>query len=686
MGDSGTRAEVSGSIPRGGLATGTQAPGAREGVLVSGDVREAPEGRGGPGLAERSALQLGAGGALARSLAGFAPRVEQVEMARAVGEALEGHQTLVCEAGTGTGKTFAYLVPALLSGQRVIVSTGTRHLQAQLHDRDIPLVRRALASTARVALLKGRQNYLCRYRLDALEPEADRGARLSASLLERLRRWGRTTRTGDIAEFTALPEDSPVWGLATASADTCLGQACPEVGSCHVLRARTQAGEADIVVVNHHLLLADMALRAEGQGEVLPSADAVLVDEAHQLPELASQFFGEVLGTRQLVELARDADRAHQREAGDLPGLAASARALEATAHGLRAALGGDPRRLSWRDAWRPEAAAALEALEGALADLGRHLDPCAERGVELAQCQRRAHLCAERLRAIREAPPEASVRWVEVFARALALHASPLEVGTAVAERMAERRAAWVFTSATLSVAGRFDHFVQRLGLAAHVQALWGSPFDYGRQGLCYVPEGLPDPNTPVYTARMLEAVMPVLAASRGRAFLLFTSHRALREAAGLLAGRGSLSLLVQGDAPRPELLRRFRETANAVLLGTSSFWEGVDVRGEALGCVVIDRLPFAPPDDPLGRARAAAVEAAGGSPFRDLQLPQAVLTLKQGVGRLIRDVHDRGVLVLCDPRLYRRSYGRVFLESLPPFPVTRALADVQAFFGVAP
>jgi ATP-dependent DNA helicase DinG len=603
-------------------------------------------------------------------------------MAQAVAAAIEDRSLLVCEAGTGTGKTFAYLVPALLSGRRIIVSTGTRHLQSQLHDRDVPLVRRALASPAQVALLKGRQNYLCRYRLAGFAPLPGRGA-AAPGLVERVRGWARTTRTGDVAEFPELPEDAPVWAQLTSTAENCLAQACPEYGACHVVRARQAAAAADLVVVNHHLLLADMALRGEGLGEVLPGGDAVVVDEAHQIPELAAQFFGEAVSTRQLVELARDSRRAHEAEAGDMPGLVAAAHALEAAASGLRTGFGADSRRIGWAQAWSGEAERSLAAAATALDALARQLEAAGERGVELAQCQRRSALYTVRLADIRAAAPESTVRWVEVYPRALTLHASPLDVGALFAARVEERRASWVFTSATLSVQGRFQHFVRRLGLGGHAEGLWGSPFDYRAQGLCYVPRGLPDPNAPEYTARVVDAALPVLEASRGRAFLLFTSHRALREAAGLLSGRLTLNLLVQGDAPRAELLRRFRETGQAVLLGTSSFWEGVDVRGEALACVIIDRLPFASPDDPVGQARAAAVEAAGGNAFREIQLPQAVLTLKQGAGRLIRDPDDRGVLVICDPRLYTRSYGQVFLQSLPPFALTRDLADVQAFFG---
>ena len=629
---------------------------------------------------------LGEGGSLSRLVPGFAVRPEQVEMSRAVAHAIGTGRTLVCEAGTGTGKTFAYLVPVLLCGRRVVLSTATRNLQEQLFHRDIPLVRRALGATARVALLKGRQNYLCLEHLERGELAPLGASRRELAALARVREWSRFTRSGDLAELVDLAEDSPLRRELTSTTDNCLGQDCPHLADCHVLRARHAAAGADVVVVNHHLLLADLALRHDGLGEVLPPSEVVVVDEAHQLGELVSELFGETLGSRQLLELAQDASRAHAREAGDLPGLEAASGALDDAVYRLRETLGSESRRVPWEAIVEGHAGRGLGLLAGALRRLEEALKSAADRGPTLGQCHRRAERYRERLDSMTGAAPGQRVQWLEVFPRAFVLHATPLEIGPVFAQRARARRSAWVFTSATLAVGASFEHFSRTLALEGRDEALWGSPFDYRRQALCYVPPGLPDPNTPEYTGRCTEAALPVLEASGGRAFLLFTSHRALREAARRLGEVGRFPLLVQGEAPRSELLRRFTESPGAVLLGTSSFWEGVDVRGEALSCVVIDRLPFAAPDDPVARARAAALTRAGGNPFLELQLPQAVLALKQGVGRLIRDVHDRGVLVLCDPRLLQRSYGPVFLQSLPPFPLTRQLADVQAFFGSAP
>jgi ATP-dependent DNA helicase DinG len=628
-----------------------------------------------------AAENLGAQGPLARVLPYFTPRPAQQEMAARIEEAIAHGGVFVAESGTGTGKTFAYLVPALLSGRKVLISTGTRNLQDQLYGRDLPLVREALGVPVQVALLKGRSNYLCLQRFEQLEAEARAPRR--AEDLARLRAWARSTRSGDIAEVSEIPENADLWPLVTSTSDNCLGGQCRRYDDCYVNRARREALAADVVIINHYLFFADLALREEGFGSLLPGAEAVIFDEAHQLPEIASSYFGVNLSSHQLSELCRDSVTEELRERSEVEGIAEAARATEKALADLRLAMGVEPRRATWRVlSERKEFSAAREQLLERLQVLAALLEKAAPKGQGLANVSRRAGELLDRLLMLGETPPPEYVAWFETAARGFNLHLTPLEVASEFRAHTTGKRA-WVFTSATLAINGSFEHFLGRLGLEDVDTGLWASPFNYAEQALLYLPQGLPAPGTRDYTARVIDVAMPVLAASRGRAFLLFTSHRALREASVLLEGRLPYPLLVQGSAPRAELLDRFRSLGNAVLLGTGSFWEGVDVRGEALSCVIIDKLPFASPDDPVLAARAQALEEAGGNPFMDFQVPEAVIALKQGVGRLIRDEGDRGVLVLCDPRLRGKGYGRIFLNSLPPMRQTRDLGEVCAFFS---
>lgn len=625
---------------------------------------------------------LGPQGPFAHAVSGFQPRSQQQAMAEAVAAAIAEYGTLIAEAGTGTGKTYAYLVPALLSGKKVIVSTGTRNLQDQLFHRDLPMVRSALNVPVSVALLKGRANYLCQHRLRMAELEGRFATREMVDQFQRVRSWAGRTQAGDIAEVNDVAEDSPLWPLVTSNADNCLGGECLDLNECHVAKARRAAQEAELVVINHHLLFADMALKEDGFGELLPTAEAYIIDEAHQLPEVASTFFGVSVGGRQLLELARDSVLEHQREAGDMPELVKAAETLEYRVRDLRLAFGNEGRRL-WNEV-RTEAkvVTAFTEMGEALSALHELLSAAAPRGKGLENCCDRAELLQARLTQFGEPAISEQIYWLEIYPRTFTLNATPLAVAEPFQRFMAMRKAAWIFTSATLAVKDDFSHYARQLGLEAAATAKWDSPFDYARNALLYVPPDMPEPNSADYTDAVIEAALPVVEASRGRAFLLFTSHRALKRAAEVLTGRCDYPLLVQGSAPKSELLRQFRELGNAVLLGTGSFWEGVDVRGEALSCVVIDKLPFAMPDDPVLQARVQAIEKQGGNAFRDHQLPTAVISLKQGVGRLIRDAQDRGVMMLCDPRLISRSYGKVFLDSLPPMRRTRRLDRVQQFF----
>jgi ATP-dependent DNA helicase DinG len=631
-------------------------------------------------------------GALAGAIPGYRKRPEQVEMAQAIREAIESTGVLVAEAGTGTGKTFAYLVPALLAGGKVIVSTGTKTLQDQLFDRDLPAVRQALASGASVALLKGRANYVCLYRLRRAGAEGRFATREEAGQLQRIERFAVRSTTGDRADLADVPEDAPIWAQATSTRDNCLGQGCPDYGDCFVMRARRNALAADVVVINHHLFFADVVLRDEGIAELLPACNTLIFDEAHQLPETARLFFGDSLSSSQVVELARDA-RAELRSAGGAsPELEALANRLDKAARDLRLALDNriekaGPLRLAWPQALGiagfPE---ALIKLRSALKMLDAALAAQAERSEGLGACARRAGNAFAVLTRLMETDAREDVRWAEVFGQSVQLHVTPLHSGELFRRQMDDHPRAWIFTSATLAVGDDFGHFTRELGVPEAQTLRWESPFQFADQALLYLPRGLPpDPNDPAFTDAVIEAAYPVLEASGGRAFLLFTTLRALRRAHELLRGRIEYPLLVQGTGSRSELLARFRSLGNAVLLGSASFWEGVDVRGEALSLVVIDKLPFAPPDDPVLAARIDALKAAGRNPFNELQLPQAVLQLKQGAGRLIRDESDRGVLMLCDPRLVSRPYGARILKSLPPMKPTRDLAEVQAFFGRA-
>ncbi|PRF41475.1 ATP-dependent DNA helicase [Burkholderia multivorans] len=704
---------------------------------------------------------FGEGGLLARALDGYRPRASQIEMARAVASAMEasarrmpepeifearkrparrlgetgggggaggaadagasdaaneadadaGDNTLIVEAGTGTGKTYAYLVPAMLWGGKVIVSTGTKHLQDQLFLRDIPTVRNALAVPVTVAMLKGRANYLCHYYLQRTADNGRLPSRQDTAYLQEIVRFAKITKSGDKAELASVPETAPVWSMVTSTRDNCLGQECPHYKECFVMQARREAQQADIVVVNHHLFFADIMLRDTGMAELLPNANTVIFDEAHQLPETATLFFGETLSTTQILELARDTvaeGLSHARDAVEWVKLGG---ALERAARDVRLAFADDQiLRMSLAQLGDDHPLfAALDALEAALDALASALASQAERAESLGACLRRARELQDLLAgwvapgaaeaaaqadaaaagdaAAAAGDPNEKVRWVEVFAHTVQLHETPLSVAPIFAKQRAGVPRAWIFTSATLSVRGDFTHYAAQMGLSSRRSMTLASPFDYQTQGLLYVPRNLPQPSSPAFTDAVFDAALPAIEAAGGGVFMLCTTLRAVDRIASklrdVIESRGwNTPLLVQGDASRTELLDRFRAYGNAILVGSQSFWEGVDVRGDALSLVVIDKLPFAPPDDPVLAARLDALAKKGLSPFAVHQLPQAVITLKQGAGRLIRAETDRGVLMICDTRLVDKPYGRRIWQSLPPFKRTREIAVVQDFF----
>jgi ATP-dependent DNA helicase DinG len=605
-----------------------------------------------------------------------------------VARAIDEGGQLVAEAGTGTGKTFAYLVPALLSGGKVILSTGTKTLQDQLFNRDLPFVRDALKLPVTVALLKGRANYVCRHHLARAREQGTFGSKSDLHYLRRIESFARTSVRGDKAELAEVPDNAGIWSQVTSTRENCLGSECAHYADCFVMKARKDALAADVVVINHHLFLADVVLKDEGLADLLPRCNTVILDEAHQLPDTATLFFGEEVTAGQLAELARDAEVEALKAARDYTPLPDAARALAHAIRRLRLAAGDATGKRTQVDVMRrPDFGAALGALAAALGALASELATQSERSDDLAQCATRATEAAGRLARWSEREDPEWIRWIDVTPHGWQLHASPLSVAEVFARQLEDSARSWIFTSATLAVNGDFSLYRRELGLRDAATGYWDSPFDYARQALLYLPRELPPPNSVEHTDAVVAAALPVIVASRGRAFLLFTTLRALergREAVSAAFARDGLDypLLVQGEGSRSELLSRFRLLGNAVLLGSQSFWEGVDVPGDALSLVVIDKLPFAPPDDPVLGARLAHIEHHGGNPFLDYQLPEAVISLKQGAGRLIRSESDRGVLMICDPRLAEKPYGRRILSALPPMRRTRSLDEVLGFF----
>lgn len=628
-------------------------------------------------------------GALGQAIPGFQPRQAQIDMAQSVADAIHNDGQLVVEAGTGTGKTFAYLVPALLSGKKTIISTGSKNLQEQLFHRDLPLMIRALGFFGKVALLKGRSNYLCLDRLSRqmIESHTNYADPTLLSQLVKVRQWSSETKSGDLGECESLPEDSMIIPTITSTNENCLGKECPSYDDCFVSKARRNAMDADVVVVNHHLFLADLAIKETGFGELIPEAEVFIFDEAHQLPDIASQYFGQSLSSRQVQELAKDIEIGYRTEAKDMRQLQKIAEKLQQSAMDLRLALGDTGYRGNWREAIAsPTVLRGVERLKEGLDFALEVLKLALGRSQLLDAAFERATLIKGRLDRVCDVSITGYSYWFDTTPRHFSLHITPLTVADKFQEQMNMHPGAWVFTSATLAVKDDFSHFTHRLGLKPQAQFSLASPFDYHNQAKLCVPRYLPEPNSAGIAKKLVAMLAPIIEANGGRCFFLCTSHSMMRELGELFREQLSLPVLLQGETTKQKTLAEFMDLGNALLVATGAFWEGIDVRGDALSCVIIDKLPFTAPDDPLLKARIEDCRLRGGDPFSQVQLPEAVITLKQGVGRLIRDKKDQGALIICDNRLVTRDYGGTFLASLPPIPRTRNLQVVSDFLQTLP
>ncbi len=620
-------------------------------------------------------------GLLSNHLENFRYRPQQRSMSDAVESALNNYSQLIVEAGTGVGKTFAYLIPALLSKQKVVISTGTKHLQDQLYFKDLPTVLKILKLPVKTALLKGRANYLCLHRLEHHAPNAQMHNRQLGKKINIIKEWSQFTKTGEIAEVTAIYENDSVWPSVTSTIENCLGSECPSYDKCYVLKARQKAQQADVVIINHHLFFADLALKLEGFGELLPSMNSVIFDEAHQLPELASTFLATSVSSRQINDLASDVLEAQIEEAPEVKEVQPLVDALKKAVADFLLVLSNKNGRFPWYEIISmSKIEDQFDELCKTIHEVYEVISPLGDRGKLMSKCVERCERIEQGLYLVSEGNDE-RINWLECFERGFKLHSTPLVVADSFQEFMQQYKCSWIFTSATLTVNTKFDHFQQQLGLLDAETLMLDSPYDYQSNTRLYLPTIGVEPNDKSYTHKVIDAVLPILDANQGRAFLLFTSHRALRIAANVLADHDEFTLLVQGDSPRRELISVFSKTDHAVLLGTSSFWEGVDIPGEALSCVMIDKLPFAAPDDPVLSGRLQALRQAGENPFMKYQLPQAVIALKQGVGRLIRDEDDYGVVVICDPRVLSKPYGKTFLNSLPSMMRTSNIDDAINF-----
>ena len=622
-------------------------------------------------------------GQLSQNIKDFSPREEQLSMAQAVGDTIYNKSSLVIEAGTGTGKTLAYLAPVLLFNKKTIISTGSKNLQDQLFNRDLPAIKKALNFTGKIALLKGRANYLCLERLDQVIAQGVLGDKSVLTDLSKVRKWNNSTKTGDFTECVELAEDSPIISQLTSTAESCLGTDCPNYSECYVAAARRKALNADLVVINHHLFFADMAVKETGFGELIPHAEVIIFDEAHQLPDIASQYFGQSLTSRQLFDLCKDIHIVYRTELKDMLQLGSTSDTLLKVVQDFRLLLGEENNtRGNWREFYKQSAVKkAFDLLQEKINFLSEVIKLTLGRSQTLDSIFERVESIKSQLKRLTETNIVGFCYWYEGNGRQFGLHITPLTVADKFGEQMKIKEVAWIFTSATLEVGGTFNHFCQRLGIEHATQKILHSPFNYPEQSLLCVPRYLPTTNKTHTLTSLGEMLLPVIEANKGRCFVLCTSYTMMRGLAEYFREKSMLSILVQGETSKGKLLEQFTYTSHSVLVATSSFWEGIDVRGDALSLVIIDKLPFTAPDDPLLKARIEDCKLQGGDPFNDIQIPEAVITLKQGVGRLIRGVSDRGVVIICDNRLVMRNYGETFLKSLPNSSRTRDLNKVIQF-----
>lgn len=620
-----------------------------------------------------AAWYLGEHGPLTATLKGFQPRPSQQEFALKVEESIQYRGTVLAESGTGTGKTFAYLVPALLSGKKILISTGTRYLQEQLFHRDLPTVAEKLKVSVTAALLKGRSNYLC---IDRLE-QSRHATRVPVPMrdeLEEIFAWSARTKTGDKSEVSGVREDSEVWPWVTSTVDNCLGSKCTHFTKCHINVARKKAAEAELIVVNHHLFFADATLKEDGFGQLLPDVDAYVFDEAHQLPDVAGNFLGSTIGHRQIEGLVTDIRQAEIEDKSGIPALLDRTADVEKAVRELRLAMGKRIQRYSWEELVhnQPDLESRLKDLATSSSKLVEILAKAADSGDHLERCYERAASIGGQISKLLEQLDSNTIRWADVTRFGFRICETPINPGPVLAKIFSRRNTSMVFTSATLTVAGDFGHFRSQMGLGEVDEYSWGSPFNFADQTLLYLPEGLPDPREENYQRALSEHMEPIFKSSRGRAFMLFTSYKAMKAAAEYYIDRTDFKVLVQGDKPKAELLEAFQRNPKVILCATMGFWEGVDVQGDDLVVVMLDKLPFESPGDPVLKSRLARMEKDGLNPFMEYQVPRAVIKMRQGAGRLIRDFDDYGVLIIADPRTRSKRYGKKFLESLSEMPQT--------------